>query len=102
MLRFDQHHVGDDIRGVDLARPDFVRLAESFGIKGDVVTDVGEPLAAALRVALSSGEPRMVVLETAMTPPRTTSPRLRFPPNSGQVIKQLWLHLSGTAHNTQD
>ncbi|HEY3751062.1 MAG TPA: thiamine pyrophosphate-binding protein, partial [Pseudonocardiaceae bacterium] len=75
MLRFDQHHVGDDIRGVDLARPDFVRLAESFGIKGDVVTDVGEPLAAALRVALSSGEPRMVVLETAMTPPRTTSPR---------------------------
>ncbi|HEX3588838.1 MAG TPA: thiamine pyrophosphate-binding protein [Pseudonocardiaceae bacterium] len=75
MLRFDQRHVGDEYRGVDLARPDFVRLAESFGIKANLVQDVGEPLAGALRVALASGEPAMVVLENAMTPPRTTSPR---------------------------
>ncbi|HEX5404003.1 MAG TPA: thiamine pyrophosphate-binding protein [Pseudonocardiaceae bacterium] len=75
MLRFDQQHVGDEIRGVELARPDFVRLAESFDIKADAVTDVGEPLAGALRAALSSREPRLVVLRASMTPPRTTSPR---------------------------
>jgi acetolactate synthase-1/2/3 large subunit len=75
MLRFDQRHVGDDTRGVDLVRPDFVRLAESFGIKAERVDDVGEPLAAALRAALASGEPRVVVLDATLTPPRTTSPR---------------------------
>jgi acetolactate synthase-1/2/3 large subunit len=75
MLRFDQRHVGDDTRGVDLARPDFVRLAESFGVKAERVADVGEPLAAALRAALASAEPRLVVLDATLTPPRTTSPR---------------------------
>jgi thiamine pyrophosphate-dependent acetolactate synthase large subunit-like protein len=75
MLRFDQRHVGDDTRGVDLARPDFVRLAEAFGIKAELVGDVGRPLAGALRDALASGEPRIVVLDAALVPPRTTSPR---------------------------
>ena len=41
------------------------------------VTDPGRPLAAALAAALGSGAPRLVVLETALTPPRTTSPRWR-------------------------
>jgi acetolactate synthase-1/2/3 large subunit len=75
MLRYDQQHAGDELRGVKLARPDFVRLAESFGIKADLVRDVGAPLGDALRGALSAGEPRVVVLETTLTPPRTTSPR---------------------------
>lgn len=75
MLRFDQRHAGDEVRGVDLARPDFVRLAESFGLKAELVSDVGEPLADALRSGLASGEPRVVVLTATLTPPRTTSPR---------------------------
>jgi thiamine pyrophosphate-dependent acetolactate synthase large subunit-like protein len=75
MLRFDQRHVGDDTSGVDLVRPDFVRLAEAFGIKAELVDDVGRPLAGALRDALASGEPRIVVLAATLVPPRTTSPR---------------------------
>lgn len=75
MLRFDQRHAGDEVSGVDLARPDFVRLAESFGLKAELVSDVGEPLAEALRSGLAAGEPRVVVLTASLTPPRTTSPR---------------------------
>jgi acetolactate synthase-1/2/3 large subunit len=75
MLRFDQDRAGDDHRGVDLARPDFAALAASFGITA--VRAVVDDLEAHLGDALSSREPRMVVLELALTPPRTTSPRWR-------------------------
>jgi acetolactate synthase-1/2/3 large subunit len=77
MLRYDQLRAGDDSAGVDLTRPDFVALAQSFHIAAEKVTDPGRPLEVALREALSSGRPRMVVLEAALTPPRTTSPRWR-------------------------
>jgi thiamine pyrophosphate-dependent acetolactate synthase large subunit-like protein len=77
MLRFDQERAGDPSAGVDLTRPDFVALAAAFGITGESVTDPGRPLAAALAAALGSGAPRLVLLETALTPPRTTSPRWR-------------------------
>jgi acetolactate synthase-1/2/3 large subunit len=77
MLRYDQVHAGDLASGVDLARPDFVALAQSFGITAELVTDPGQPLAIALGAALGSGKPRIVVLEAALTPPRTTSPRWR-------------------------
>jgi thiamine pyrophosphate-dependent acetolactate synthase large subunit-like protein len=75
MLRYDQDHAGDEHRGVDLVRPDFRALAESFGIPATRVTGVGEPLAKALSEALSSGGPHLVVTEAQLVPPRTTSPR---------------------------
>ncbi|TYP87656.1 thiamine pyrophosphate-binding protein [Blastococcus xanthinilyticus] len=75
MLRYDQDHAGDEHRGVDLLRPDFAALAESFGIPATRVTGLGEPLAKALGAALSSRAPRLVVTEATLTPPRTTSPR---------------------------
>jgi thiamine pyrophosphate-dependent acetolactate synthase large subunit-like protein len=75
MLRYDQDHAGDEHRGVDLVRPDFAALAEAFGIQASVVAGVGESLAKALGDALASGEPRLVVTEAQLVPPRTTSPR---------------------------
>jgi acetolactate synthase-1/2/3 large subunit len=75
MLRYDQDHAGDEHRGVDLERPDFVALAESFGIAAARVRGVGPELAGALAEAMGSGEPRLVVTEAALVPPRTTSPR---------------------------
>lgn len=77
MLRYDQRRAGDPSDGVDLTRPHFVALAAAFGITGESVTDPGQPLATALVAALGSGAPRLVLLETALTPPRTTSPRWR-------------------------
>lgn len=79
MLRFDQTHVGDEHRGVDLARPDFQALAAAFGIPAVTLDGVDDRLGPALDDALAAGEPRMVVLREAMTPPRTTSPRWRDP-----------------------
>jgi acetolactate synthase-1/2/3 large subunit len=75
MLRFDQEHAGDEQRGVELMRPDFLRLADSFGIHATVVEGAGQPLRAALSEAIASGEPRMVITALGMIPPRTTSPR---------------------------
>jgi acetolactate synthase-1/2/3 large subunit len=75
MLRYDQDHAGDERRGVDLVRPDFAALAEAFGVTATHVTGVGEELARALVEATASGEPRLVVTEAELVPPRTTSPR---------------------------
>jgi acetolactate synthase-1/2/3 large subunit len=75
MLRYDQDHAGDERRGVDLVRPDFAALGHSFGIPVVVAPPAGDGLADVLDTALASGGPRMVVLELALTPPRTTSPR---------------------------
>jgi acetolactate synthase-1/2/3 large subunit len=74
MLRYDQDRAGDDRRGVDLFRPDFAVLARSFDIPTAVLRGT-DGLSAALTDALSSGGPGLVVLELALTPPRTTSPR---------------------------
>ena len=74
MLRYDQDRAGDERRGVDLFRPDFAALARSFDIPATVLRDT-DGLSAALADALSSGGPGLVVLELALTPPRTTSPR---------------------------
>jgi acetolactate synthase-1/2/3 large subunit len=75
MLRFDQDRAGDPHRGVDLDRPDFAALGASFGIP-TVRADVAG-LGSVLTDSLAAREPRMVVLELALTPPRTTSPRWR-------------------------
>ena len=71
MLRYDQRHAGKPTFGVDLARPDFAALGESFGIPSVHVPDFGKDFAA----AVNSEPPNLVVVDAAMEPPPTTSPR---------------------------
>lgn len=75
MLRYDQIRAGEPAFGVDLAGPDFVALAKSFGIEAEMVASAGEPLRRALRHSLQSSRPRVLVLRAALSPPETTSPR---------------------------
>ncbi|WP_439660703.1 thiamine pyrophosphate-binding protein [Lentzea sp. HUAS TT2] len=71
MLRYDQQIADHTISGVDLTRPDFAKLAESFGIPA-VTLDGFTGLSDALERA--SG-PTMIVVDASLTPPVTTSPR---------------------------
>ncbi|MDX6656878.1 MAG: 5-guanidino-2-oxopentanoate decarboxylase, partial [Solirubrobacteraceae bacterium] len=57
--------------GVDLHRPDFAALGEAFGIPSVTVPDFGPDFAA----ALNAEPPNIVVVNAAMDPPPTTSPR---------------------------
>jgi acetolactate synthase-1/2/3 large subunit len=75
MLRFDQQTAGDPERGVDLAGPDWLALAAAYGIGAERAPDAGPGLLAALERAGAAGGPRLVLLEAALHPPRTTSPR---------------------------
>jgi thiamine pyrophosphate-dependent acetolactate synthase large subunit-like protein len=75
MLRFDQRHSGMEPYGVDLATPDFVALAESFGIRAEAVDGVGAAFGAALAAQVADPEPSVLVARAALTPPPTTSPR---------------------------
>lgn len=75
MIRYDQLHAGDPARGVDLVRPSFTDLAAAFKIDA-VELQAGDPgLAQVLDEALSSGGPRIVVLNQRLDPPRTISVR---------------------------
>ena len=71
MLRYDQQHSGQATFGVDLARPDFAALGEAFGIPSVHVPDFGKDF----KAALNSEPPNIVVVDAAMEPPPTTSPR---------------------------
>ena len=71
MLRYDQQHAGKPTFGVDLQRPNFADLGEAFGIPSVHVPDFGKDFAA----ALSSEPPNLVVVDAALDPPPTTSPR---------------------------
>jgi acetolactate synthase-1/2/3 large subunit len=75
MLRFDQRHSGVETYGVDLVTPDFVALAESFGIRAQAVDGVGEAFGDALTAQLADPQPTVLVARAALTPPPTTSPR---------------------------
>jgi acetolactate synthase-1/2/3 large subunit len=75
MLRFDQVHSGVPTRGVDLATPDFVALARSFGVPARAVDGFGEEFAAALSESLDTAGPDVLVVRAALTPPPSTSPR---------------------------
>jgi len=80
MLRYDQTVAGDPHRGVDLVEPRWEDLASAYGLKVVRTDDPGDGLARALtqaRDGLTRGERWMVVLEQALHPPRTTSPRWR-------------------------
>jgi acetolactate synthase-1/2/3 large subunit len=71
MLRYDQQVANHAISGVDLTRPDFAKLAESFGIPA-VTLDGFD----GLRDALAGAEgPGMIVVNAALKPPINTSPR---------------------------
>ncbi|TFV60128.1 thiamine pyrophosphate-binding protein [Geodermatophilus sp. DF01-2] len=75
MLRFDQVHSGVPTRGVDLATPDFVALARSFGVPARTVDGFGEEFASALAESLDGTGPDVLVVRAALTPPPSTSPR---------------------------
>ena len=79
MLRYDQLRAGDH-SARRRSRPDRTssRWPTRSASRPSWSDDPGEPLEAALAHALvESGQPRLVVLEAALTPPRTTSPRWR-------------------------
>jgi acetolactate synthase-1/2/3 large subunit len=75
MLRYDQRHADQEPFGVDLVTPDFIALARSFGLPAKRVGGIGAPLRAALTAAMASSGPRVLVLDAALRPPPTTSPR---------------------------
>lgn len=82
MLRFDQQSFGHPERGVDLVTPDWLALAESFGINALEVQDHSDDLAAALRWGYSRnllGHPVVIITRGRLHPPRTTSPRWNEP-----------------------
>ena len=71
MLRYDQQVANHTISGVDLTRPDFAKLAESFGIPAVTLNGFDD-----LRSALDEASgPSMIVVNASLTPPITTSPR---------------------------
>ena len=75
MLRFDQTQAGDEPFGVDLARPDFAALASSFGLPAITVDGFGAGFEGALARSVADGGPQMIVVNAALNPPPTTSPR---------------------------
>ncbi len=71
MLRYDQQVANHTITGVDLTRPDFAKLAESFGIPAVTIEGFdGLPDALADSVG-----PNMIVVNAHLKPPINTSPR---------------------------
>jgi acetolactate synthase-1/2/3 large subunit len=80
MLRYDQTVAGDPHRGVDLVEPRWEDLAAAYAMKVVRTDDPAAGLARALTTAregLTCGDRTMIVLEQALHPPRTTSPRWR-------------------------
>jgi acetolactate synthase-1/2/3 large subunit len=75
MLRFDQTHTGSEPFGVDLSTPDFVLMADAFGIAATPVEGFGAEFERALARAVASDRPEMIVVRAALKPPPTTSPR---------------------------
>ncbi|USX51858.1 thiamine pyrophosphate-binding protein [Lentzea sp. HUAS12] len=71
MLRYDQQIANHTISGVDLTRPDFAKLAESFGIPAVTLSGFDD-----LKSALDDAEgPSMIVVNASLKPPINTSPR---------------------------
>jgi acetolactate synthase-1/2/3 large subunit len=75
MLRYDQARVGDRPFGVDLVRPDFAALAASFGLPATTVSGFGPEFEEALGSAMDHARAEMIVVNAALKPPVTTSPR---------------------------
>src|SRR3954465_6145776 len=75
MLRYDQRRSGAETYGVDLRTPDFVALAESFGVPAEAVDGLEGAFSAALARHVADPEPSVLVARAAPEPPPTTSPR---------------------------
>lgn len=75
MLRFDQQLAGHETYGVDLATPDFVALAQSFGVHAQAVVGLADDFSSALAEHVALDEPSVLVARAALEPPPTTSPR---------------------------
>ena len=75
MLRYDYERTGERPVGVDLHTPDFVALAQSFGVGAEAVDGLGEAFSAALARHVADPEPSILVARAALQPPPTTSPR---------------------------
>jgi thiamine pyrophosphate-dependent acetolactate synthase large subunit-like protein len=75
MIRYDQDLHGDPREGVDLASPDFVALAASFGIRANSVDGLGEHFGMALKGHVALKEPTLLVARAALGPPPNVSPR---------------------------
>ena len=73
MLRFDQDRDGDLHRGVDLVGPNWLTLAQAFGLAAAQVDAAS--LAPALAAASRGAAPSLLWWPVALYPPRTTSPR---------------------------
>lgn len=75
MLRFDQRHRGEPTFGVDLATPDFVAMARSFGVEAEGVDGLGDEFGRVLARHIATDAPSVLVARAALEPPPTTSPR---------------------------
>ncbi len=75
MLRFDQRQAGHPASGVDLATPNFLRLADAFGIPAEGVVDFGPSFERQLAAALKADGPNLIVVEAELRPPPTVSMR---------------------------
>jgi thiamine pyrophosphate-dependent acetolactate synthase large subunit-like protein len=75
MLRYDYARTGGTPLGVDLHTPDFVALAQSFGVRAEAVDGLGDAFCAALARHAADPDPSVLVARAALQPPPTTSPR---------------------------
>jgi acetolactate synthase-1/2/3 large subunit len=78
--RIQQEHYGSRLIGSDLANPDFIKYAESFGARAERARDPAE-LRAALRRCFAAREPSLIVVPVGAMP----SPWefILMPPNRG-------------------
>jgi acetolactate synthase-1/2/3 large subunit len=76
MLRYDQDVSGADRYGVDLVTPDFVALAQAFGIRAQQVDGLDDEFGEALAEHVLDEEPSVLVAMTPepLIPPPNTSP----------------------------
>lgn len=76
MLRYDQELSGAQTYGVDLHTPDFVALAESFGVRAEAVDGLDDAFGEALASHVAAGGPSVLVARTPtpLVPPPNTSP----------------------------
>jgi acetolactate synthase-1/2/3 large subunit len=76
MLRYDQDVSGAERYGVDLHTPDFVALAESFGVRAQAVDGLDDEFGEALAEHVADPAPSVLVARTPdpLVPPPNTSP----------------------------
>ena len=77
MLRYDQERAGAETYGVDLHTPDFVAMAESFGVRAETVDGLDDAFGEALARARGATMRRRCssrARPTPLVPPPNTSP----------------------------